>query len=672
VNAETDLCSVAVVSPNAGQKTIAWMVRDAGGTGVTDVVNNRFKPTAAGTLVLTARVAGGTNCTEWTITVNTMDDRRYLAGTVSITTNAIKGTTLAGVTGTLIGESGVPVYHWQRSGNSGGPWADIDGAYRLTYTLTDADVDKYIRINVGYSGNKNTVASNAVGPVKASLPAKWTPDPFNVSNATAWRNLLTQIQNAADRYAALDLSKCTMSGTEFDPGPETIGVDKIVSLILPGAATGIKAGSRTWDGATASYDEVITFKNWTALTAVRGANITAVGDYAFSNCAALTTANFPKATTIGDCAFSNCAALTTANFPKAKTIGDCAFSNCAALTTANFPKSETIGNCAFSRAALSTADFPKATALGEGAFANCAALSTANFPKAETIGTATGIYGTFESCAALSSASIPKVTAIGRYAFWNCAALSTVSLPASLTSIGAAAFFGCAALASVNFPAGLTTIGGGAFSGCRNLTTITVDAGNPHYASRDDKILLNKAGTTLYAYPSASGAVAVDAAITTIGDYAFSGCVALKTVYAPGVTSIGRDAFSGCGDLASVSLPAAASIDDYAFSTTGATALTVTLGSTVPLLGDEIFSGVTSAKTVTVRVPSGVLGYGTSPTDNGTVNWGNGFRGGGWAASAFTSFPGGTRSINSNITLTIKTIQCAMRNCPLLRDRWWA
>jgi hypothetical protein len=44
-----------------------------------------------------------------------------------------------------------------------------------------------------------------------------------------------------------------------------------------------------------------------------------------------------------------------------------------------------------------------------------------------------------------------------------------------------------------------------------------------------------------------------------------------------------------------------------------------------------MFSGVNAAKPVTIQVPGTALaGYGPSPTNTTTGNWGNGFRGGGW------------------------------------------
>jgi hypothetical protein len=70
-------------------------------------------------------------------------------------------------------------------------------------------------------------------------------------------------------------------------------------------------------------------------------------------------------------------------------------------------------------------------------------------------------------------------------------------------------------------------------------------------------------------------------------------------------------------------------------------------------LGPALFYYV-SSKTVTVKVPSGASGYGTIPnTYSGTdtsVNWGNGFRGGGWDGSGFVEYG----EVNSNITLYVQ------------------
>ena len=52
---------------------------------------------------------------------------------------------------------------------------------------------------------------------------------------------------------------------------------------------------------------------------------------------------------------------------------------------------------------------------------------------------------------------------------------------------------------------------------------------------------------------------------TTIGEYAFDACSALASVSLPAAETIGVGAFAGCTSLTSVSLPEAISIGDYAF-----------------------------------------------------------------------------------------------------------
>jgi hypothetical protein len=58
-NVESDLSGAVVHPTDATHKDIVWSVKEAGGTGVADIVDNKFTPIAAGTLVLTATIANG-------------------------------------------------------------------------------------------------------------------------------------------------------------------------------------------------------------------------------------------------------------------------------------------------------------------------------------------------------------------------------------------------------------------------------------------------------------------------------------------------------------------------------------------------------------------------------------------------------------------------------------
>ncbi|MDR1863882.1 MAG: cadherin-like beta sandwich domain-containing protein, partial [Treponema sp.] len=99
------------------------------------------------------------------------------------------------------------------------------------------------------------------------------PLPLQVSIALAdggWEALLEAIA-AAGKYVALDLAECAMSGTEFDPYTAALGgAEYIVSLVLPDAATSIKAGGRD-----------PSFMHFSGLAVVYGGNITDIGKNAF-------------------------------------------------------------------------------------------------------------------------------------------------------------------------------------------------------------------------------------------------------------------------------------------------------------------------------------------------------------------------------------------------------
>jgi hypothetical protein len=291
------------------------------------------------------------------------------------------------------------------------------------------------------------------------------------------------------------------------------------------------------------------------------------------------------------------------------TIGEYAFADCDALAAASFPAATDIGGFAFGECnALTTISVPAATDIGDNAFYYCRYLTTINLPAATSIGN-----WAFRKCSRLSTASLPAAASIGAYAFEGCTALTTVSLPAA-ASIGEYAFGDCAALATASFPAA-TVIDGHAFEDCSALETVNLPVA------------------------------------TVIGWSAFYGCRALTTVSLPAATAIDSYAFSSCTALETVSLPAATFIGNAAFSYTGTGSLTLTLGSTPPTLGTAIFSGVTAAKTVTVKVPSAALSaYGPSPTDTTTNNWGNAFRGKGWSSAGGYD----TGTVNAAITLAIQ------------------
>ena len=155
---------------------------------------------------------------------------------------------------------------------------------------------------------------------------------------------------------------------------------------------------------------------------------------------------------------------------------------------------------------------------------------------------------------------------------WNLS--SKYSIRKGVKVIGSRAFWGCKFLTNINIPNSVTTIGKGAFGVCKSLTNITIPSsvvtiiGNPFYHWHgnlyneskvfiyEDHVLFNKNKTTLIAYRAKETDYTIPNSVTTIGKYAFSGCISLTSINIPNsVTTIGEDAFSNCHSLTSINIP---------------------------------------------------------------------------------------------------------------------
>lgn len=152
----------------------------------------------------------------------------------------------------------------------------------------------------------------------------------------------------------------------------------------------------------------------------------------------------------------------------------------------------------------------------------CKSLTTIHLPSSlqKLSGT-----GTFSGASALTDITLSEGIAITEGStFSECTSLESIELPASITTIPSSMFAGCSALERVTAKGTITAIGNGAFGSVTDW---------------NDQ---ETADTALTEIPDLSQ-------VTSIGDRAFYGCSALKTVDLHSVTTMGYAAFQGCDAL---------------------------------------------------------------------------------------------------------------------------
>lgn len=250
----------------------------------------------------------------------------------------------------------------------------------------------------------------------------------------------------------------------------------------------------------------------------------------------------------------------------------------------------------------STIDGVKVTSIGEWAFDGCYTLTGVTIPD--------GVINidnyAFVFCEKITSVIIPdSVKNIGVQVFGGCSNLKKVTLPEGITSIGEGAFSRCTSLSSIDIPASVEKIGEGAFAQCTKLIEIGVKDNNAYYTS-EGGVLYNKKKTELHTWPAGmKGDAEILNSVTSIDDYAFSGCDDITNITIPnGVTSIGKSSFDGCVGITSINIPdSVKNIGDSAFVKCSELS-NIVIPDSVVSMGTDLFGGCSNLKSIVL--PKGV------------------------------------------------------------------
>lgn len=226
--------------------------------------------------------------------------------------------------------------------------------------------------------------------------------------------------------------------------------------------------------------------------------VTAIGKYLFYNSATLETVVFEgDPVALGQASFKSCSKLATIG--KVKSVAQASFENCTSLKSIEITNDDNIENTAFTK------------------------------------------------CSSLESVTLPSnLTEIAINAFGQCTALKEVSFPNSVETIKSFAFNTCTALEKVTFRKNVKEISNSAFNGCTALKKVT-------FMLSEDIVAANYTATSNLAtrFPYAESFTL--GSIENIGDYAFAGSSALKTISsATSIKSIGTGAFANCTNLSYV------------------------------------------------------------------------------------------------------------------------
>ena len=249
------------------------------------------------------------------------------------------------------------------------------------------------------------------------------------------------------------------------------------------------------------------------------------------------------------------------------------------------------------------------TTIDNYAFKNCTGLASV-----ELSSTLVDMEeGVFQGCTNLTHCALPStIAAIGRYTFADSGITECFEFRDQIVTITEGLFMNCVNLTTIYLPESLETIESYAFSGCSNLDLDTLgEYRTPIFPSS-----LTRVGDYAF-YGCQSSSLSIPSTIS-FGTGAFKGCSVNVVVFEEGCTSIADEMFKDCSSLTLVRIPSTCtSIGNYAFTGCLSLGEIVSYAFTAPTAYAETFGDSSSnyvGKDATTRklyVPYAATGYET-------------------------------------------------------------
>ena len=190
-------------------------------------------------------------------------------------------------------------------------------------------------------------------------------------------------------------------------------------------------------------------------------------------------------------------------------------------------------------------------------------------------------------------------------AFDGCYSLTQVKLPAGLKYIGANAFRNCLLLEYISIPKSVICLNKNPFSDWKGV----LECLSPNFIYEDD-VLFNKDKSKIVSFRNQKiESYIIPDSVTSIGDYAFSGCSSLSNIVIPDcVTDIGKCAFLGCSSLSNIVIPdSVTSIGNDAFSDCSSLS-SIVIPDSVTDIGNDAFSHCSYLSNIVI--PNSVISIG--------------------------------------------------------------